>query len=526
MTGTGEHYDVVIVGGGINGAGIARDAALRGLSTLLLEAADFGSGTSSWSSRLIHGGLRYLEYGELPLVYESLHERRNLLRIAPHLVRPLRLLIPLFRGGGRPPWLVRLGMVAYDLLSLGKSLPRHRMLSVADVVELAPGIATDGLKGGASYFDAQATFVERLVIENVLSAAAAGATVKNYCRALSLESRAGSLPVLRYRDESADTQASVEARCIVNAAGPWVDRVLEKADRAMPRLIGGTKGSHIIVDEFDGAPRVACYVEAAADDRPVFIIPWNGQFLIGTTDIRYDGDPAEARAEPAEVTYLLDTVNAVFPSAGLRPNDVNFAYSGVRPLPHVEKGPESAITRRHIVHRHEGNGLLSIVGGKLTTFRSLAEQVVDRIERDLGRRPTRCDTGHLPLPGGGEARVAGALGDLAPKVRERLAQLYGGRCSRLAELCEGQPALAAVIDERHGIIAAEVVMALRDEFARTLTDIMHRRIMVGLSADLGASAAGAVLAAAAAETGWDDAAQREELAALERYNRRLQPSPG
>ena len=515
MTDTAETVDLLVIGGGINGVGIARDAALRGLSTLLLEARDFGSGTSSWSSRLIHGGLRYLEYGEISLVRESLHERRTLLKIAPHLVRPLRLVIPLYRDGTRSPFVVRLGMLAYDLLSLGKALPRHRMLGTDEVIAGAPGIRRDGLVGAASYFDAQVTFAERLVVENVVAAAEAGATLRNYAVVTKLELGTDGPHRVTWDDAREGGERSVRARVVVNAAGPWVDRVLGLSNAGAPRLMGGTKGSHLVVDPFPGAPQDACYVEAA-DGRPVFIIPWNGQYLIGTTDIRYDGDPAEATPSAAEVEYLLATLHAVFPSAGLTPAEINFAYAGVRPLPYVEAGPESAITRRHIIRRHAGRGLYSIIGGKLTTYRNLAEQVTDRVQKALGLPVTATRTADAPLPGGHEATVPEALRPLPPAVQQRLLALYGSRCQRLAELCRERPDYAEPVAAGSGVIAAEVALALRDEYALTLVDLLHRRLMTGLDADLGAAAADAIAAVAAREAGWDGqrlAAERDALAA-------------
>lgn len=520
MTASSDTVDLVIVGGGINGAGIARDAALRGLSTLLLEARDFGSGTTSWSSRLIHGGLRYLEYGEIPLVRESLGERRTLLAIAPHLVRPLRLLIPLYRGGSRAPWLVRVGMLAYDLLSIGKALPRHRMLKPKDVLAAAPGIRREGLAGGASYFDAQVTFAERLVVENVLAAAEAGAELRNYAPVTRLAVSPDGLHRVHWDDARDGGAREVSARVVVNAAGPWVDRVLGLTDRPHAQLTGGTKGSHIVVDPFPGAPRDACYVEAP-DGRPVFIIPWNDQYLIGTTDLRYAGDPAEARATAAELEYLLATLDAVFPSAGLSAADVNYAYAGIRPLPHVEAGPESAITRRHIIHAHEERGLFSVIGGKLTTYRNLAEQVVDRVQRELGLPVTPSQTADAPLPGGADAALPESLHLLGPAGRQRLLDLYGARCHRLAELIRERPELAATLDPDGEVLAAEVVLALREEFALTLTDLLRRRLMTGLGPDLGAGSKAGIAEFAAREAGWDGTRLAAELDALADWERRL-----
>ena len=516
-------YDVVVIGGGINGAGIACDAALRGLRVLLLEAKDFGSGTTSWSSRLIHGGLRYLEYGEIPLVFESLRERRTLRRIAPHLVKPLRLIIPLYSGGRRAPWMVRVGMLAYDVLSAGKSLPRHKMLDPDEVAANAESINRNGLRGGASYYDAQVPFAERLVIEIIIAASQAGADVRNYSPVTEIRTSLDGPHRVEFTDGPAGERQEVTTKCIVNAAGPWVDAVLARSQMHAPRLMGGTKGSHIVVSNFTGAPKDAFYVEAAEDGRPVFIIPWNDQYLIGTTDIRYSGDPGDAQASEEEIAYLLETVNMVFPGAELKRDAINYTYSGVRPLPYVEKGPEGAITRRHIIRRHKASGVMSIIGGKLTTYRHLAEQVVDKLQKVLERDERNCTTASTPLPGGNvPKRLPAEIRGLSDKGQQRLLDLYGARVARLAALCSATPALGEIIDERNQVLAAGVVMAIRDEFARNLIDLMHRRLMIGLSADQGRPAISAVAAAAAREYGWDDDRLASELAALEAYNRRLQ----
>jgi glycerol-3-phosphate dehydrogenase len=380
-------FDVAVIGAGINGAGIARDAALRGLRVIVLEQDDICSGTSAISSRLIHGGLRYLEYAEIPLVFESLRERITLRRIAAHLVKPIRICIPIYESAKRGMLLIRLGMIAYDLLSVGKTVPRHDMLSRNAAIENEPGLQKLGLCGAARYFDAQVTFAERLVLENLLAARLAGAEIRTYSRVTEIKLERGTVASLVYVDGLTGERHEVVVKVIVNAAGPWVDQVLTTTAHTVPKLIGGTKGSHIIVGTFDGAPRDAYYVEASADGRPFFIIPWNGMYLIGTTDIRYDEDLAEIRASRAEVDYLLAETNRVFPAAALGPDDINYAYAGVRPLPRRERGPESSITRRHIIKRNRkiARGLISIIGGKLTTYRHLAEQTVNRVGNSLGR---------------------------------------------------------------------------------------------------------------------------------------------
>lgn len=527
MSPEARDYDLVIIGGGINGAGIARDAAMRGLRVLLLEQNDFGSGTTSWSSRLIHGGLRYLEYGELPLVYESLHERRNLLKIASHLVDRIPISIPVYRYSKRGKWLLRIGMLAYDLLSVGKELPRHRMLSREAFLEHAPGVNPDRLLGGACYYDAQVTFAERLVMENIVAAHRHGAVLRNYSQVTGIRVRDRRVDFVQYRDLVTGQEQKARAPVVVNAAGPWVDRVLRLADAKLPRLMGGTKGSHVIVGSFKGAPRGAFYVEAAADGRPIFIIPWNGQFLIGTTDIRYDGDPADAVASREEVEYLLGETNRVFPAATLSFDSLHYAYAGIRPLPWQEKGPESAITRRHIIRRHgkEAQGLVSIIGGKLTTYRRLSQQVTDQVFRTLGRPVPPCGTATTPLPGGdglASARTSLAgIEALSAEGRERLLGIYGGRAREIADLAGSDPALGRTLDDAQRVPAAEIAFCIRREFARNLVDIMHRRTMLGLAADLGRSAAAAVAAVAASELGWDERLKAQQLRALDAYNARL-----
>ncbi len=526
MTESKESFDVVIIGGGINGAGVARDAAMRGIDVLLLEMNDFGSGTSSWSSRLIHGGLRYLEYGEIPLVYESLQERRRLRRTARHLVDRILINIPIYQGGKRGMLALKAGMLAYDLLSIGKSLPRHRMLSRAAFLEREPGVSDNGLKGGAQYYDAQVTFAERLVIENVVAARAAGATVKNYSPVTAIDIEQGKVRSVRYTDAASGQETEVRARVVVNAAGPWVDEVLGTANRPMPELTGGTKGSHIITGAFDGAPKDAFYIEAFSDSRPFFVIPWNGQYLIGTTDIRYHGDPADATASRDEIDYLLSETNRVFTRARLTRDDVHFAYAGVRPLPIQSRKAESAITRRHIIKNHQRNarGLLSLIGGKLTTYRSLAEQVTDRVAKMLGGAGD-CRTREAFLPGatGIAAARADATGfeGLSAEGAARLLRTYGGRARKVLDLAYERPELASPLDAGRTVLAAEVAFAVREEFARHLTDLLHRRMMVGLSADLGESLAEPIAQAAARELGWSDADKRRELDALRAYNARL-----
>lgn len=384
--------DVVIIGAGINGAGIARDAAMRGLKVLLIDKGEPGMATTVASTRLIHGGLRYLEHFEFGLVHESLREREILLRIAPHLVRPLAITIPIYEQSKRGRLLIRAGMLLYDLLSWGKSLPCHRMFSRVETLKQLPALNPEGLIGSALYYDAQVEFPERLVMENVLSARAFGAEVLTHTRVTKLIVEDRKVSGVEFVAEDGQKRVA-EAAVVINAAGPWIDRVLDGAPVKSPRLIGGTRGSHIVVPPFPGAPANALYVEARSDGRPIFIIPWNKLYLIGTTDVRFEGDPDEVRCEPWEIDYLLSETNLALPAAHITRDNILYTYSGVRPLPVTGDKDEQSITRRHFIRQHpQLLNLLSIVGGKLTTYRSLAEECVDLIFQQLGKDSPPCRT--------------------------------------------------------------------------------------------------------------------------------------
>ena len=385
-------FDVAIIGAGINGAGIARDAAMRGLRVLLIDKGEVGGATTHASTRLIHGGLRYLEHFEFGLVRESLRERETLLRIAPHLVRPLPITIPIYKQSKRGPLTIRAGMIAYDLLSWDKSLPRHRMLSRTETLEQLPGLNPEGLLGSALYFDAQVEFPEQLVELNVWAAHKLGAEVLTFTRVTKLFHEDGKISGVEFVTAQGQIEVA-RARVVINATGPWVDLLLERAPVESPKLVGGTKGSHIIVPLFPTAPANAIYLEARSDGRPMFIIPWDRKYLIGTTDVRFEGDPDTVRCEPWEVDYLLSETNLAFPKADLSIDKILFTYSGVRPLPATSDKDEQSITRQHFIREHpRASNLLSIVGGKLTTYRSLAEQCVDLIFEKLGRDSPPCRT--------------------------------------------------------------------------------------------------------------------------------------
>lgn len=526
-------FDLIIIGAGINGAAIAREAALHDLRVLVLDQGDVCSGTTAWSSRLIHGGLRYLEYAELSLVYESLGERERLLRTAPHLVEPLGLYIPIYRTGRRPRWQIRAGMMLYDLLSWRKSVPNHEMLTAEEVLRRVPGLDGRDLVGGAFYFDAQVTFPERLVVENLKDAIDRGAELATYRRVTELVIRGRQIHGVRWRDRGGD-EGQASAPVVINAAGPWVDRVLGQVS-SRP-LVGGTKGSHLILEPFTGVPDAALYVEAESDGRPFFIIPWNGLLLIGTTDQRYTGDPGEASTSDAELRYLLGETGRVFPRVDDLAGRVLYTQAGIRSLPYRPDGKEAAITRRHIIRHHRRvRGLYSIIGGKLTTHRALAEDVMSRVAKRLGLRDTRSPTRQRSLPGGGTPEERRALLEvvetgLGSQQAERLWRIYGRMGGAVNSLVAQNPELGAEICPHTRTLAAEVVHAIESEWAVTLEDILQRRCMAGLGRDFGLAAAQAAAACLTRLSIWDRSRAEQELADYRRYAARfrvraLSPDP-
>lgn len=516
-------FDAIVVGAGINGAGIARDASLRGLSVLLVDKQDIGAGTTSRSTRLVHGGLRYLEHRELPLVRESLREREVLLHIAPHLVHPLSFLLPIYEEHKRGTKMIRMGMMAYDALSLDKSMSRHRMLNRAEALQREPGLRREGLRGAAAYYDAQAEYPERLSLENALDARRTGAVVLPYMRVTELKrGPAGRVIGVGLHDELHDRAYTADAGVVVNAAGPWVDRVLGAIEAPDQRMIGGTKGSHMVVEAFPGAPREAVYAEAVEDGRPYFIVPWNGLYLIGTTDSRFDGDLDTVAATDDEVAYLISETNKLIPDAALSTDEVLYTYAGVRPLPSAPEGEEGSITRSHVIHDHAPGveGLLSIVGGKITTYRQLAEEVVDGVVKKLDRKAGRCRTHQIPLPGGTaypfdafRARFRATSG-LPRETADRLLRIYGTRAAEVLDYADGHPDLREPFDSETGAIGAEVAFSLRTELAETLTDVIQRRTMVGFGAEVGLNAVDAAAEIAVRHLGWSDARAAREAASF------------
>ncbi|YAI81328.1 MAG: glycerol-3-phosphate dehydrogenase [cyanobacterium endosymbiont of Rhopalodia sterrenbergii] len=517
-------YDLIVIGGGVNGAGVARDAALRGLKTILIEKGDFACGTSSWSTRLIHGGLRYLEYFEFPLVRESLREREILLHTAPHLVKPLLLTIPIYRDRSRPYWKIWAGMILYDIFSADKTLPPHRMLPPAQFKQLFPAIDSDGLAGGAQYYDGQVTYAERLCLENILSAKAAGATVLSYVQVTHLHRQGNKITSLTCKDYWTDQEFIVNGHdksIVINTAGPWVDNVCrlgikdsKEAPIGKTKKIGGTKGSHIVVKPFVGAPNTSLYVEAKSDGRPFFIVPWDGMYLIGTTDQPFTGNLDQLKADDDEIDYLLRETNNIIPNARLSRKDIKFTYSGVRPLPNAEGKKPGSITRKHILFDHTKEGvtnLISLIGGKLTTYRQVGEEMVDIVFKRQGKPVPPCPTANKSLPGSilpGDPRVQQVLTEYRDRVSnqtiDHLFSMYGSKTLDILALTDLEPDLAAVIVPELPDIKAQIVYAVRHELAYTLVDIMRRRTTLAMHSDYGIDLLPSLTETLSRHCGWDE----------------------
>lgn len=520
-------YDLIVVGAGINGLGVARDAAARGLRVVVLEQDDICSGVSAWSGRLVHGGLRYLEHRDFALVRESLRERERLFRLAPHLVKPRRLLMPFYSHNRRSARLIRLGMIAYDVLSFDKRTGRHEVLDTDRTVRRFTGISRDGLGGAAVFTDGQVEYAERLCVEVAVAAVGDGAEIRTKARVEEPVLEGRRLVGVRYRDTTTDTLHEVRAPVVLNVAGTWIDRIFRRGAPEQPRLNGGTKGSHLVVDPFPGAPDDVVYYESKTDGRLVLVIPWMGRYMIGTTDLRFDRDPDEARCDVDEMTYLLGEVNALIPGAGLTPDDVLFTYSGVRPLPYAPGVEEWEVPRTHVLHDHapDIDGLVTVVGGKLTTYRQLAEDAVDDVFRRLGRQGPRCATADLPLPGVvgdlDEARRFLARSGLSERTTERLLARYGGRAVDVVAQADGDDDLLRVVHEPTGAIGAEMVFAVRHELARTLTDVLARRVLLAFEPDHGLDALDDLVAVLAARLDWDEARVGAEVAEYRTWLTRL-----
>lgn len=512
--------DVLIVGGGITGAGIARDAALRGFRTALVDKSDFGAGTSSHSSRLIHGGIRYLEQRAFHLVFEASRERRVLLKIAPHLVRPLAFLFPVYRGGRIGAWKLRAGMWLYDLLAAFRNVRRHRWLRAKKVRRVEPGLRDRGLVGAALYYDAQVDDA-RLVIATIRSAARAGALVANYVETTALLKPDGRVRGAAIRDVLTGQTGTIHASVVVNATGPWSDALRRLDDPSAAPLLRPTKGAHVAVPRRRMSNEHAVTLLSQIDGRVMFVLPWGDLSYIGTTDTDADSSPDDMRVTSADVTYLLRSANAAFPGAHLTTNDVVSAWAGLRPLLRQDHANPSQVSREHRIEE-SAHGLVTIVGGKLTTYRVMARDVVDRVAKRLHMldgRPVaeRPPTDRLPLAGG----EAAALDVLIEAARSRgaseatarhLVASYGSEAAAVLNLVDRERSLGEPILSGRPEIWAEVTYAVEREMAMRLQDILVRRLHLFYeSRDHASAVVPAVAGRMKKLLGWDETREAEEL---------------
>ncbi|HXI58760.1 MAG TPA: glycerol-3-phosphate dehydrogenase/oxidase [Polyangia bacterium] len=518
-----EGVDMLVVGGGATGAAVARDAALRGLRVALCEAGDFASQTSSHSSQLIHGGLRYLQYGELHLVFEGLSERRRLMTIAPHLCRPVEFLFPAYAGERPGLRALGAGILLYNTLGLWRPPVGGRRLSAGDVYAASPLLRSAGLAGAQLYVDCQ-TDDARLVLETVLDAEAAGALVASYLPVRGVtRDRAGRARGVVAVDRDSGQEVAIGARIIVNATGPFSDSFDVGRHNLRPTL-----GVHLVFDaaRLPLGGRVTV-LRSPRDNRLFFALPAGARTVIGTTDTDWTapghseraprlGDPIVAAR--ADVDYLLEAANHAFPAAALTADDVISTYAGLRPLVAVAAHTPSSTSREHEIIR-EADGVVSIVGGKLTTMRRMAEEVVDRSVEILRTRgfddPVGpCLTAARPLPGGASEPSALGSSELAPEIADHLRRTYGARAGRIVTAAAESDALADRIDPELPFLWAEVVYAAKVEHAREVEDVLRRRIpLFRFARDQGLGAAERAGTLLGDTLGWSPARRTASVAA-------------
>lgn len=476
---THGQYDVLVIGGGINGAAIAHMAALNGLKVALLEKGDFASGTSSKSTKLIHGGLRYLETFDFDLVRESLRERAFLLRDAPHLVKPLSFIIPVYRGDRKPLWMTRLGVAFYDWLA-GKyaiGLPagqtgRHRFIPREELLGLMPGLKDEGLLGGVSYYDAQMDDA-RLVLENVLSAQAHGAHVANYVEVKSFLKKDGKAVGVIAFNLIDEREFEVHASAVVCAVGPWTNVLMRKEEGNVAPLVRTTKGIHVVCP--GKISDHALLIPTARDKRVLFIIPWMDNSLIGTTDTDYEGPADEVGADQEDIDYLFRELRRVFPESTFRKESIVTIFAGLRPLV-FSPGAPAKVSRRHVI-KESYSGVFYVMGGKYTTYRKIAE---DCLRAVLPSRKLVDTRESFPLFGSG--KISGSAEDAAKQygchldIVRNLMGLYGVRYKDVLTLITENPALRESLCPCSSAIKAQVVYAIKAEMAVKEEDVTKRRL--------------------------------------------------
>jgi glycerol-3-phosphate dehydrogenase len=512
----GEHFQVIVIGGGINGVAIARECARAGRRTLLVEQSDFAAGTTSRATRIIHGGLRYLEHGEIGLVRESLIERRRLLQQHPHLVHPVHFLLALDQKSGRSALAVRTGLWLYG--HLGGKL---RADSSQDDERKLERLLDSGRKWSVfSYEDAQCEFPERLVAEWLVEATVAGAMARNHTQVLAVDVRHRRAVGVLLRDEISGKEERVEGSWIINATGPWADRMCQRSRINTPHpMVGGVRGSHIVVPRFAGAPDAAIYTEAL-DKRPIFVIPWNEQILVGTTEVADQGDPSKVQPTQDETDYLMRSLLHLFPKIKLSASDIRYTFAGVRPLAFAPKEKAASVSRKHYLHDHAQDGaehMISVIGGKLTTAAELARQCAAKIGISHKSANTLAvgstQTTELLLDRWVvEISDAGGITEAAARG---IVEWHGKRALEIARLAQRGPELRARLCSHSEHIVAEAMDAFTNEYAVTLADVLLRRVPVALGGCWSTACSREAAARVGAAMGWTDKHAATELEAFE-----------
>jgi glycerol-3-phosphate dehydrogenase len=512
-----QRFHVVIIGGGINGVAVARQCARAGKRTLLVEQNDFASGVTSRSTRIIHGGLRYLEHRELSLVRESLRERETLLRERSHLVHPIHFLLLLNENSQRNAMKVRAGLWLYQRMAGKPTITDDREM---ETKQLERALDAGHRWSLFNYEDAQCEFPERLVAEWLMEAIAAGAVVRNHMEALAVDVTHGRVRGVLLRDQITGRDERVDAGWVINCSGPWADRVCQRSSIRMSKpMLGGVRGSHIVLPRFPGSPNAAVYAEAV-DGRPIFILPWNDQLLVGTTEVADSGDPAKTAPSPDEINYLVRSLVQMFPKAKVSSQTVKHAFAGIRPLPYSNEKSPSAVTRRHFLHDHAGDGashMFSVIGGKLTTAASLARECIRKIGLSAAE-PTAIALTQGPAldPLLDEAVLEIArIGAVSEETARGMLEWHGKRAADIARTALVSAELRAPICPHTSHVIAEVVEAYRREFAVTLADVLLRRVPVALGACWSESCSREAALRIGAVLGWDDHTMGANMEAFE-----------
>ena len=513
----GQHFHVVVIGGGINGVAVAREFARAGKQTLLVEQNDFASGVTSRSTRIIHGGLRYLEHGELGLVRESLREREKLLRERSHLVHPMHFLLLLNESSQRSALKVRAGLWLYQRMA---GTAARKNSNGTESRQLERVLDAGHRWSFLDYEDAQCEFPERLVAEWLTEGASAGAVVRNHMEALAVDVAHGRIKGVLLRDLIMGRDQRVDAAWVINCSGPWADRVCQRSSLRMAKpLLGGVRGSHIALPRFPGSPGAAVYTEAA-DGRPIFVLPWNEQILVGTTEVADNGDPAKTVPSADEINYLIRSVAQLFPKAKISAPSVKHAFAGIRPLPYSPDNRPSAITRRHILHDHADDGaahMISVIGGKLTTAASLARQCARKIRLNAAEPNTIAvgpGTALDPLLDEAALEIA-RVGAVSEETARGMVEWHGKRAADIARTALVSAELRAPVCPHTSHVVAEVIEAYRREYAVTLGDVLLRRVPVALGACWSASCSREAALRIGAVLGWNEQAMGANLEAFE-----------